>query len=113
MHLDSSGQVRVIELGPDYARIVNRAFDKIRQSSQGMPAAAIRLLEGLIRVVGYTRSDQQRHVLALQADRIWRAAVADIAEPDDLAVVRARYLPLRAALDKAGLPAPADAATAP
>jgi uncharacterized membrane protein len=39
--------VRLIETDPSYARMVNRAFDKIRQSSAGMPAVIIRMLDAL------------------------------------------------------------------
>lgn len=58
-HRDDVGAIRVIELGPSYPRMVNRAYDKIRQAGAEMPAVAIRLLESLAKVLAYTRSDAQ------------------------------------------------------
>jgi len=37
VYRDRSGRVRLIEPDPSYARMANRAFDKIRQSARGMP----------------------------------------------------------------------------
>ena len=50
-HRDRAGYVRLLEPGPSYPRMVNRAYDKIRQSGAGMPAVTIRLLESLGRVL--------------------------------------------------------------
>ena len=91
VHRDRSGAIRVIELGPSYSRMVDRAYDKIRQAGAAMPAVAIRLLESIGKVVAYTASDDQRAVLLRQAQMIWRASEHSIVEPDDLAAVRRRY----------------------
>ena len=42
-----SGKIRLIEFDPSYSRMVNRAFDKVRQSGHGMPAVIIRMLAAL------------------------------------------------------------------
>ncbi len=47
VYRDASGSVRLIESDPSYARMVNRAFDKIRQAARGMPAVLIRLIDSL------------------------------------------------------------------
>lgn len=91
VHRDRFGAVRVIGPGPSYPRMVNRAYDKIRQAGSAMPAVAIRLLESLAKVLAYTRSDSQRTVLSRQAEMIWRAGHAGITEPEDLEEIDRRY----------------------
>jgi uncharacterized membrane protein len=88
---DAKGAIRVLTAGPDYARIVNRASDKIRQASRDMPAVAIRQMDGLTKVLSYTSTDEQRRVLRAQADRIVRATDTDVPDADDRQDVRNRY----------------------
>ena len=52
--------MRLIESDPSYARMVNRAFDKIRQASRGMPAVLIRLIDSLGSIMLDTTSAEQR-----------------------------------------------------
>jgi uncharacterized membrane protein len=96
IHRDHGGAIRVIELGPSYPRMVNRAYDKIRQAGATMPAVAIRLLESLGKVVAYTANDDQRAALLRQAQMICRASEHSTLELDDLTEVRHRYDLLRA-----------------
>src|SRR5664280_1406272 len=91
VHRDLSGAVRVVELGPSYPRMLNRAYDKIRQAGAEMPAVAIRLMESLGKVLAYTRDEAQRTALLRQAQMIWRASQAGIREQEDLLEVRRRY----------------------
>jgi uncharacterized membrane protein len=91
VHRDVHGGIRLIEPGPDYARIVNRASDKIRQASRNMPAVAIRQIDGLTKVLAATTSAAQRSVLATQAVRILHGAEADIPDDDDRREVQRRY----------------------
>ncbi len=91
VYRDPQGAVRVITPGPDYARIVNRASDKIRQASRDMPAVAIRQIDGLTKVLSYTSGQEQRRVLRAQADRIVRATDSDVGDRDDRSDVRSRY----------------------
>jgi len=95
-HRDRDGAIRVIGPGPSYPRMVNRAYDKIRQAGAEMPAVAIRLIESLGKVLAYTSNDAQRAVLLRQAEMIWRASERSIAEPGDLEEIRRRFLPLQA-----------------
>ncbi len=83
--------MRLIEAGPSYARMVNRAFDKIRQAGRGMPAVAIRQVEALARVMEYTADPGRRAVLLRQADMILRSVEEAVPEDEDRALVRARY----------------------
>ncbi len=94
VHRDAAGAIRVIELGPNYARMVDRAYDKIRQAGADMPAVAIRLMESLGKVLAYTATDDQRAVLQRQAQMIWRTGEREIREPADLEEIRRRYQPI-------------------
>ena len=56
VYRDDTGVIRILAPIPDYARIVNRASDKIRQASREMPAVAIRQMDGLTKVLWHTVS---------------------------------------------------------
>jgi uncharacterized membrane protein len=71
---DAGGRVRLLEPGLSYRRVIDGAFDKIRQAGRGMPAVAIRLLDSLARVMECTVSQTQRRVLPDQADMILRGS---------------------------------------
>ena len=92
---DRTGAIRLLEPGPSYPRMVNRAYDKIRQAGADMPAVAIRLMESLAKILSYTAHEDQRVVLLRQADMIWRASQRSISEPEDLQEVERRYDRLR------------------
>ena len=91
LYLDRRGEVRLIVPKPDFARMVNRSFDKIRQAGRSTPAVAIRLMEGLGRVLAYATIPDQREALMRQADMIMRASEEAISEPNDVADVRTRF----------------------
>ncbi len=91
VYRDEHGRIRLIELEPNYARMVNRGFDKVRQAGRGMPAVIIRLLDSLVHITEYTRDETQRQVLRRQAEMIVRGAERDIDEPDDLADILRRH----------------------
>ncbi len=91
VYRDAGGHVRLIEFDPSYARMVNRAFDKIRQAARGMPAVLIRLIDSLGSVMLDTVSVEQRLVLRRQADMVLRLAEDTVSEPNDLEEIRFRY----------------------
>ncbi len=86
-----SGKVRLIESDPSYSRMVNRAFDKIRQAARGMPAVVIRLLDALSHVTENSSTTGQRAILVRQAEMILRGAEEEVHEPNDLADIRLRF----------------------
>jgi uncharacterized membrane protein len=90
-HRDNNGYIRVISAEPAYDRLVQRAFEKIRQSSLGMPAVMIREFEALARIMAETTNDGQRRVLLEQAAMIDRASERSVPEGADRADVRRRY----------------------
>jgi uncharacterized membrane protein len=86
-----SGKVRLIEFDPSYGRMVNRAFDKVRQAARAMPAVIIRMIDALAHIAENTTSPQQRAVLKRQADMIMRGAEQEVPEENDLADIRVRF----------------------
>ncbi len=88
---DREGRIRLIEADPSYPRMVNRAFDKVRQAAGGMPAVILRMLTALTTIVEETTSSEQRRILLRQADAISRLAERTVTEPNDLADIRSSY----------------------
>jgi uncharacterized membrane protein len=91
VHRDRQGYIRVISAEPSYDRLVRRSFEKIRQSSLGMPAVMIRELDALARIMAETTSEGQRRVLVDQAAMIDRACERSVPEAADRADVRLSY----------------------
>ena len=52
VYRDDAGRVRLIGADWSYPKMVDRAYDKIRQAASGMPAVIIRMLDSLVAVVG-------------------------------------------------------------
>jgi uncharacterized membrane protein len=96
VHRDRAGTVRVITTEPAYDRLVSRSFEKIRQSSRGLPAVLIRLLDGLTRIMERTTAEDQRQVLLDQAAMIIQASEESVLDEPDRADVRRRYQALLA-----------------
>jgi uncharacterized membrane protein len=97
VHRDRSGHIRLIEAELAYERMVNRAFDLVRQAGRGMPAVTIRQLEALARIMEFVGEEEQRCVLMRQAEMLLRSSEEAIAESNDRADVRRRYDALAAA----------------
>ncbi|TQF02853.1 DUF2254 domain-containing protein [Kitasatospora acidiphila] len=90
VHRDRAGRIRVLAYQADYDRLVQRAFEKIRQSSAGMPAVMIRQLDALCRVMEQTAIPRRREVLLEQGAMIRACCEASVAEPADRADVLRR-----------------------
>lgn len=91
VHRDSHGYVRLITADVTYDRLIERAFEKIRQAGRGMPAVLIRQLQALARIMDHTATGPQRKPLLKQATMILRAAEESVPEPADRADVRRAY----------------------
>jgi uncharacterized membrane protein len=98
IHRDGYGYIRVITQEVEYSSLVERAFEKIRQASRGMPAVMIRQLEALARIAEYVTTAEQRRVVLDQAEMIRRAATESLPEPRDLADVELQYQKLLTAV---------------
>jgi uncharacterized membrane protein len=91
VHRDHEGRVRVIAAEVRYSRLVDRAFDKIRQAGRGMPAVMIRQLDALAKVMEQATSEDQRAALLEQAEMILRSSEESVPERRDRQDVRRRY----------------------
>jgi uncharacterized membrane protein len=91
VYRDETGAVRVIATETTYARLVNRAFEKVRQAGRGMPAVLIRQLDALARIMERTTAEPDRQVLLDQAAMIERLSEASVDEPSDRADVTRAY----------------------
>ena len=89
-----SGKIRLVEYDPSYERMVNRAFDKIRQAARGMPAVLIRLIDAVLVIDNNTKTESQRAILLRQAEMVMRVAEETVPEANDLADVRERFVQL-------------------
>jgi uncharacterized membrane protein len=99
VYRDEFGRARLIEFDPSYARMVNRAFDKVRQSARGMPAVIIRMLDSLTSIMTEVTSHEQRLILERQAQMILRMAEKTVPEPNDLEDIRIRHRAMMALAD--------------
>jgi uncharacterized membrane protein len=88
VHRDSHGYVRVITAHVSWRRLVERAFEKIRQAGRGMPAVMIRQLDALTQIMETTTTEEQRQLLLEQAAMILQASEESVPEPADRADVR-------------------------
>ena len=91
VHFDAGGKVRLIAAEPSYERLVDRAFDKIRQAGRGMPAVMIRQLDALSRIMEYTSTRAERDILLAHGQMILRSCEDSVSEPFDRGDVRRRY----------------------
>jgi uncharacterized membrane protein len=104
VHRDSHGFVRVITAHVSYSGLVERAFEKIRQASRGMPAVMIRQLDALTKIIELTSTGEQREIMLRQAAMIQQSCVESVPEPSDRADVQREYdRVLSAAAARAGL----------
>ena len=88
---DSNGLVRLILTPVSYDRLVQRAYEKVRQAAGGMPAILIRQLDSLVLITRSTRLPEQLPVLLAQAEMIHRLAKETVPEPSDLADIEVAY----------------------
>ena len=91
VYRDGHGFARVITAEVAYERLVERAFEKIRQAGRGMPAVLMRQLDALRAILLETHTSEQRTLLLSQADMIYRASEESVTEPADRADVKRRY----------------------
>ena len=104
VYRDASGTVRLIATQTTYQRLVQRAFEKVRQAGRGMPAVMIRQLDALAKIMERTVAPDDCAVLLDQAAMIERLSTASVDEESDRADVRRAY---QRVLDvHAGLAAP-------
>ena len=91
VHRDVQGYIRVISTQTTFDRLVQRAFEKIRQASAGMPAVMIRQLDALTEILEQAPLAEQRRVLVEQAEMIRTLCMETISEKADREDVLRRY----------------------
>jgi uncharacterized membrane protein len=91
IYADRAGNVRVIATETTYERLVQRAFEKIRQAGRAMPAVMIRQLDALAKIMERTMADSERQVLLDQAAMIDRLSAASVDEESDRADIQRAY----------------------
>jgi uncharacterized membrane protein len=91
VHRDAQGLVRLIAAPVSYERLVERAYEKIRQAASAMPAILIRQLDALALITRSTDRPERLPVLLAQAEMIHRLAKDTVPEPADLADIEAAY----------------------
>ncbi|WP_405016207.1 DUF2254 domain-containing protein [Kitasatospora sp. NBC_00070] len=106
VHRDAGGRIRVIAYQADYDRLIQRAFEKIRQSALGMPAVMIRQLDALHKIMEQTSLPDRRQVLLDQAAMILRACDTSVPEQADREDVHRRHRALLALHAQAELSSP-------
>ncbi|MCX4745719.1 DUF2254 domain-containing protein [Kitasatospora sp. NBC_01287] len=97
VHRDAEGRIRLIAAPVSYERLVQRAFEKIRQAAHGMPAVLIRQLDALAEIMVGTTGEEQCAVLLDQAAMIDRLSAETVTEAADREDVHRRYLAVLAA----------------
>jgi uncharacterized membrane protein len=91
IYRDARGAVRLIATQATYERLVQRAFEKIRQAGHGMPAVLIRQLDALAKIMERVTAPEDAQVLLDQAAMIERLGTASVGEEADRADIRRAY----------------------
>jgi uncharacterized membrane protein len=91
VYRDGPGAVRLIATQTTYERLVQRAFEKVRQAGRGMPAVMIRQLDALAKIMERATAPGDGQVLLDQAAMIDRLSAATVDEESDRADVRRAY----------------------
>jgi uncharacterized membrane protein len=91
VYRDHAGVVRLIATQTTYERLVQRAFEKVRQAGRGMPAVMIRQLDALAKIMERAATPDDWEVLLDQAAMIERLSAATVDEESDRADVRRAY----------------------
>src|SRR5580658_2473276 len=91
VYRDADGAVRVIATETTYARLVQRSFEKVRQSGHGMPAVLIRQLDALQKIMERATAAKDQQLLLEQAAMLERLSARSVGEESDRADVTAAY----------------------
>lgn len=90
--LDQDNKLRIINTPATFRSIVDLAFDPIRQYGRSHTAVTLHLLEGIVRILPFTRNTEQRDALLRQAAIIEHSSQTGLPVKEDREKVHARYL---------------------
>jgi uncharacterized membrane protein len=91
VYRDQAGVVRLIATQTTYERLVQRAFEKVRQAGRGMPAVMIRQLDALAKIMERAATPDDWELLLDQAAMIERLSARTVDEESDRGDVRRAY----------------------
>jgi uncharacterized membrane protein len=91
VYRDAAGVVRLVTTETTFERLVQRAFEKIRQAGRGMPAVMIRQLDALAKVMDRAAAPGDRQLLLDQAAMIERLSLSSVDEESDRADIQRAY----------------------
>jgi uncharacterized membrane protein len=92
---DRQDQLRVIAPADTFAKIMDAAFNQIRQYGRSSAAVTIRLLETIAVVAGFAHRAEDRTILLRHAEMIARGAKEGLPEDQDCRSVEERYQAVR------------------
>jgi uncharacterized membrane protein len=88
---DAAGTLRVVAPAPDFAGLVDVAFNQIRQYGRGSVPVAIRLLEALATAAVRARTDPEREALLRHVEMIYTESQQAVPSQPDLDDIARRY----------------------
>lgn len=88
---DSEGSLRVILYQTTFAKILDVAFNQIRQNSRRNAAVTIRLMECLKTIIGFTWNAEQKQAIFRQAIMIERVSRKGLFETMDIGDVSIQF----------------------
>ncbi|HKL27339.1 MAG TPA: DUF2254 domain-containing protein [Desulfuromonadales bacterium] len=97
---DRDNRIRIVMTPPSYQRIVGLAYNQLRQYGRSHAAVTIHLLEGIKRIMPFTRLQEQRDALLYQAGMIDRGTRSGLPEVEDRKEAHKRYLEIFQTLEE-------------
>lgn len=98
--VDQDNRIRIIDTPPSFRRLLDLAFNQIRQYGRSHIAVTLHLLEGIKRIIPFTRFAEQRDALLRQAAMIDHSNQSSLPEEEDRQEVHAKYLELFQVLEE-------------
>ncbi|MEO6446542.1 MAG: DUF2254 domain-containing protein [Gemmatimonadaceae bacterium] len=89
--VDEAGTLRVVAPRITFPKLVDAAFNQIRQNSRTSAAVALRLLETIAEVAAFVRRPGDRAALRRHAAMVARGARAGLEEEEDVRAMEERY----------------------
>lgn len=96
---DRNNKLRIIAEGADFQRLLDRAFNQIRQYGKSDAGVTIRLLETIATIATYTNNSQYCKALQYHADIILQDSNEGLSQEQDRKDVQERYYAVIKSLD--------------
>lgn len=89
-HYDEEGKLRVVADVLTFEGMINASFNKIRQYAGGGPSVLIRLMESLVTIHHFVRTDKQKQAVETHMRMVYRNAERSFIEDNDLTDLKDR-----------------------